>query len=56
MSLEGEKEEVKNGKNVAKDKPLQFKGEAGSNHLTKMILFSDVAQVNIAILKLQPET
>ena len=35
MSLEGEIEEEKNENNVAKDKPMQFKGEAGSNHLTK---------------------
>ena len=35
MSLEGENEKEKNGKNAAKDKPMQFKGEAGSNHLSK---------------------
>ena len=35
MGLEGENEKGKNGKNLAKDKPMQFKGEAGSNHLTK---------------------
>ena len=35
MSLEGEIEGEKNENNVAKDKPMQFKGEAGSNHLSK---------------------